>query len=184
MPVKVNSIDSGITIAVIRAARRLPRNRNSTPITSTAPSSRLRLTVAMALSTSTVRSYTGDGAARPRAGSRLISTILLSTASATRAAVLADQHEDGAQHHLAPVVGGRAACAARAPMPTVATSATRTGDAVDGAQTTMLPMSATDLHLAWRAQQVLLAAAFRCSRRRRCRCCAPAPSTTSARVRP
>ncbi len=56
MPVKVNSIDSGITRAVISAARMLPRNRNSTAITSTAPSSRFFLTVAMALSTSTVRS--------------------------------------------------------------------------------------------------------------------------------
>ena len=56
MPVKVNSIESGITMAVISAARRLPRNRNSTAITSTAPSSRFFFTVAMALSTSTVRS--------------------------------------------------------------------------------------------------------------------------------
>ena len=56
MPLKVNSIDSGMTIAVSTAARRLPRNRNSTAITSTAPSTRFFLTVAMALSTSTVRS--------------------------------------------------------------------------------------------------------------------------------
>ncbi|MNY19762.1 hypothetical protein D3C86_1532090 [compost metagenome] len=56
MPVNVNSIDNGITIAVISAARRLPRNRNSTATTSAAPSSRFFLTVAMALSTSTVRS--------------------------------------------------------------------------------------------------------------------------------
>lgn len=56
MPLKVISIDSGITSAVSTAARRLPRKRNSTAITRMAPSSRFFLTVAMALSTSTVRS--------------------------------------------------------------------------------------------------------------------------------
>ncbi|MNP02907.1 hypothetical protein D3C76_947730 [compost metagenome] len=56
MPVKVNSIASGMTIAVINAARMLPKKRKSTAITSIAPSIRLVLTVAMALSTSVVRS--------------------------------------------------------------------------------------------------------------------------------
>ncbi|MNC59670.1 hypothetical protein D3C75_1094960 [compost metagenome] len=56
MPVKVNSIASGITMAVINAARMLPRNRKSTAITRIAPSIRLVLTVAIALSTKVVRS--------------------------------------------------------------------------------------------------------------------------------
>ncbi|MOA42145.1 hypothetical protein D3C78_1641740 [compost metagenome] len=56
MPVKVNSMDSGITIAVIRAARMLPRNRNRMAITRIAPSTRFFFTVAMAFSTRLVRS--------------------------------------------------------------------------------------------------------------------------------
>ena len=45
MPVIVNSIDSGMTQAVISAARMLPRIRNSTAITSAAPSMRFFSTV-------------------------------------------------------------------------------------------------------------------------------------------
>ena len=60
MPVMVASMDKGITAAVIRAARRLPSNRNSTTITSNAPSSRFFSTVAIALSTKVVRSYTAS----------------------------------------------------------------------------------------------------------------------------
>ena len=48
--------DRGHQLAVISAARILPRNRNKMAITSTAPSSRFFFTVLMALSTSTVRS--------------------------------------------------------------------------------------------------------------------------------
>ncbi|AIV66332.1 heavy metal efflux pump CzcA domain protein [Burkholderia pseudomallei K42] len=82
MPVKVISIDSGITSAVITAARMLPRNRKRTAITSTAPSSRFFFTVRTAFSTSTVRSYTAI--ARTPAGSvRFTSAILAATAFAT-----------------------------------------------------------------------------------------------------
>ncbi|SVJ79532.1 Uncharacterised protein [Klebsiella pneumoniae] len=56
IPVKVNSIDSGMMVAVINAARMLPRNRKSTAITSAAPSTRFFFTVATALSTRVVRS--------------------------------------------------------------------------------------------------------------------------------
>ncbi|MNV62927.1 hypothetical protein D3C71_1554960 [compost metagenome] len=56
MPVSVNSIASGITAAVIKAARKLPSNRNNTTITSNAPSSRFLATVWMVRSTSAVRS--------------------------------------------------------------------------------------------------------------------------------
>ena len=41
MPEKANSIDSGMASATISAARRLPRNRNSTATTSSPPSNRL-----------------------------------------------------------------------------------------------------------------------------------------------
>ncbi|MNG38448.1 hypothetical protein D3C84_1261640 [compost metagenome] len=56
MPVKVNSMANGMTIAVISAARMLPRNRNRIAITRIAPSIRFFLTVAIALSTRLVRS--------------------------------------------------------------------------------------------------------------------------------
>ena len=56
MPVMVISMESGITAAVISAARMLPSSRNSTTMTSSAPSSRFFCTVAMVLSTSVVRS--------------------------------------------------------------------------------------------------------------------------------
>ena len=79
IPVKVISIDSGITSAVISAARMLPRNRNSTAITSTAPSSRFFFTVATAFSTSTVRSYTGI-AFTPAGSVRFTSSIFAATA--------------------------------------------------------------------------------------------------------
>ena len=56
MPVRVNSIASGITAAVISAARKLPSSANSTTTTSSAPSTRLVATVPMVRSTSAVRS--------------------------------------------------------------------------------------------------------------------------------
>ena len=56
MPVMVKSIDSGMTQAVTKAARKLPRIRNSTTTTSSAPSSRFFSTVRTVASTSLVRS--------------------------------------------------------------------------------------------------------------------------------
>ncbi|MNU10584.1 hypothetical protein D3C72_2578220 [compost metagenome] len=53
---KVNSIDKGMIMAVISAARMFPRKTNRMTMTSAAPSSRFFLTVAMALSTRLVRS--------------------------------------------------------------------------------------------------------------------------------
>ena len=82
MPVNVISIDSGITSAVISAARMLPRNRNRIAITRIAPSSRFFLTVATAFSTSTVRSYTGT-ARTPDGSVRFTSSIRAATAFAT-----------------------------------------------------------------------------------------------------
>ena len=58
MPIAVISMDSGMTSAVISAARKLPSSRNSTAITSSAPSARLLVTVPMVASTSWVRSST------------------------------------------------------------------------------------------------------------------------------
>ena len=73
---------SGITIAVISAARMLPRNRNRIAITRIAPSIRFFFTVAMALSTRLVRSYTVT-ATTPFGSERLICSSLLATAWAT-----------------------------------------------------------------------------------------------------
>ena len=51
-----NSIESGMAAATTKPARRLPRNANRMAMTSSAPASRLCLTVSMTLSTSSVRS--------------------------------------------------------------------------------------------------------------------------------
>ena len=51
--------DSGMTSAVIRAARKLPSAKNSTAMTSSAPTVRLCSTVRIVASTSRVRSSTG-----------------------------------------------------------------------------------------------------------------------------
>ena len=56
MPVIVINMASGMTNAVNNAARRLPSSRNKITTTSKAPSVRFFCTVAMALSTKTVRS--------------------------------------------------------------------------------------------------------------------------------
>jgi hypothetical protein len=55
MPTAVISIAIGMTTAVMTAARKFPKSRNSTAITSSAPSDRLVATVAMVASTSWVR---------------------------------------------------------------------------------------------------------------------------------
>ena len=55
MPVAVISMVSGMTSAVISAARKLPSSRNRTTMTSSAPSARFFSTVAMVASTSLVR---------------------------------------------------------------------------------------------------------------------------------
>ena len=47
IPLNANSIDSGMARATMNAARRLPRNRNSTHTTSSPPSNRLARTVSM-----------------------------------------------------------------------------------------------------------------------------------------
>ena len=56
MPVMVISIAIGITAAVISAARKFPSRSSSTTMTSSAPSTRFLVTVAMVRSTSEVRS--------------------------------------------------------------------------------------------------------------------------------
>ena len=59
MPKPVSSIVTGITAAAISAARKLPSSRNSTTMTRSAPSLRLRATVRIVELTSAVRSSTG-----------------------------------------------------------------------------------------------------------------------------
>jgi hypothetical protein len=71
------------------------------------------------------------------------------------AAVLADQHEDGAQHHFAAVLGGGAG-AQFAPSATSATSRTR--GTPPTLRSTMLRDVFQRAHLARRADQQLLAA--------------------------
>ena len=53
---KAKSIESGIAAATMSPARTLPRNRNRTATTSSAPSRRFVLTVRRTRSTSSVRS--------------------------------------------------------------------------------------------------------------------------------
>ena len=125
MPVRVNSIDSGITAAVISAARTLPSSRNSTTTTRIAPSTRFLATVRMVRSTSEVRSYIGS--ARTPAGR-------LRLASANRAATACET-----SRLLAPIsmkvvpsttsLPSSVAAPVRSsgPSPTCATSRTRIG---------------------------------------------------------
>ena len=82
MPVIVNSIASGITQAVTIAARMFPRTRNSTAITSSAPSTRFFSTVSMVASTRRVRSYTVR-ATTPSGRDFLTSSSLAATRCAT-----------------------------------------------------------------------------------------------------
>ena len=56
MPQKANSIDNGMASATMNAARKLPRNRNSTATTNNPPSNKFLRTVSMTKSTSSVRS--------------------------------------------------------------------------------------------------------------------------------
>ena len=58
MPVIVINMANGITSAVKKAARKLPKRTNSTTMTRSAPSNRLVWTVCKVLSTNLVRSYT------------------------------------------------------------------------------------------------------------------------------
>ena len=107
MPVMVISMVSGMTAAVISAARRLPSSTNSTTITSSAPSSRFV-------------ADRGDGAidecgavvdrGRDHSVRQARIDLLQSCRGTTRngAAVLADQHEHGAEHDLVAVLGRRA----------------------------------------------------------------------------
>jgi hypothetical protein len=56
MPENANSIDNGIASATISPARKLPKKKNTTAVTSRAPSQRLLRTVAITWSTSLERS--------------------------------------------------------------------------------------------------------------------------------
>ena len=56
IPVKANSIDSGMAAATISPPRTLPRNSSSTAMTSRPPSARFRCTVAIVRWTSSLRS--------------------------------------------------------------------------------------------------------------------------------
>ena len=141
MPEKVNSIASGITSAVSSAARRFPRKKNSTAMTRIAPSMRFLRTVAIAFSTSTVRSYTVT-AFTPLGRLRLISSMRASTACATLrlfspiSMTTVPSTTSTPFSVAAPVRSSR-------PMPTSATSRTRTGMPLT-LVTTILPMSSID----------------------------------------
>ena len=79
MPMTANRNDNGITIAVMAAARILPSIRNSTAITSSAPSTRFLDTVRMVALTSSLRSSTGS--ATMPAGSDLLTCFRRSAAA-------------------------------------------------------------------------------------------------------
>src|SRR5215831_1672852 len=82
IPVAVMSMVIGITMAVIRAARKLPSIRKSTRATSVAPRARLVATVRTVASTSSVRLSTVL-ARMPGGSARLISLIFASAAAET-----------------------------------------------------------------------------------------------------
>ena len=125
MPVKVNSIDRGITAAVIMAARKFPKKPNNTTITKIAPSSKLLRTVRIAFSTRLVRSYTVI-IRTPLGRLRLISAILRSTASDTTplfCPISMNTVPSTTSLPSAVAAPVRNSC----PIPTSATSRTRTG---------------------------------------------------------
>jgi hypothetical protein len=104
-----NSIDSGMASATIRPARRLPRNTNSTAMTSSAPSSRL-LRPCEHVVDELGPLVDRRRPRRPRAASSRPPR----AAPARRrdlVAVLAHQHEAEAEHDLALAVGGHRAAA-------------------------------------------------------------------------
>ena len=82
MPVMVSSIATGMTSAVITAARKFPSSRNRIRITRPAPSSRFFATVCTVASTSWVRSSTVCTTI-PGGSERRISVMRASTAAAT-----------------------------------------------------------------------------------------------------
>ena len=105
IPVMVNSMEKGMTHAVISAARMFPSRRKRTTITSTAPSSRFFLTVSMVRSTRVVRSYTV--LAIESLGQAAVDFVHLQGHAARNVpAVLSHQHEDRPQHRLLAVHGG------------------------------------------------------------------------------
>ena len=125
MPVMSISMDIGITIAVSRAARTLPSITNKTTTTNTAPSSRFFCTVAMVLSTSTVRLYTGS-AVIPLGSVLLISTSLAETASETLR-LLPPSNMTAVPNTVSSPSRVAAPVRSCLPKPTSATSATVTG---------------------------------------------------------
>ena len=158
MPVMANSIDSGMTQAVMSAARMLPRNTNRTSDDQQRAEHQVVL-------------HGRDGGVhqlravvdrlRHDAGRQRPVDLGHPVGDAPRddAAVLAHQHERGAEHDLAAVFGGRAGAQF------LAEHHLRHVADVDRARpcacpTTIRSMSSSVAHLARRAHQVLLAAAF------------------------
>ena len=125
MPVAVISMATGMTSAVMIAARMLPSSRNRTAMTRSAPSARFFATVPIVASTSCVRLSTVL-TSMPGGRVRAISVMLRVDGGRDRAAVLADQHQGGADHDLLAVLAGRAG-AQLAPDPHLGDVADATG---------------------------------------------------------
>ena len=158
MPVIVNSIDSGMTQAVTIAARMLPRIRNSTAITSSAPSSRFFSTVCDGGfdQVGAVVDRPRDDAVRQR-----LPIVLELGGDALRdgAAVLADQQHGGAEHRLLAVERRRA----RAQVLALAALRRRRGPGPGCRRAMPMTMSLDFVgvaDLARRADEILLAVAF------------------------
>ena len=110
MPEKANSIDSGMARATISAARRLPRNANSTATTSSPPSNRLFLHRVDDVVDQLRAVVDGcDLDVRRQRGLDLVEPVLHRPGDVVR--VLAHEHEAQAQHDLALAVGGDGAAA-------------------------------------------------------------------------
>ena len=125
MPVAVSIIVTGMTRAVMTAARMFPSVRNSTAMTSSAPSARFLPTVRMVASTRSVR-LRSVRAWMPGGRSLLISRILASAAAETvrlfsPISIRAVPSTTSCPFSLAEPV--RSSC----PIPTSATSFTRMG---------------------------------------------------------
>ena len=172
MPVIVSSIDSGITSVVTSAARMLPRRANSTATTRSAPPNRLLRTVAIVLSTR--RRAVVDRFELQAFRQRQIDLLELRRSRARHdAAVLAHQHEHGAEHDFL-AVHRRGARAQILPDRHFGQIADRDRRAVAASRSGSGASRRASRSGRARARDIGCRSA-RCSPRRRSRCCARAP---------
>ena len=182
MPMAVSSIESGIASAVISAARKLPSSRNSTTMTSSAPSARLFATVSIVASTSLVRLSTVLAA---MSGGSVPSDLVASWRRPRRRRCGCWRRSASAPCRRRPPRRSRwrCRCGARAPIATAATSRTRIGTPRAWRRRSRRSRRCVSMRPRG-ADHVAFAVVLDDSRRRGSGCCARAPRATSPKDRP